>query len=101
MEVVEDAGGIGAEPDQERWTEVHQQVPGHRKHAEVIGDGEQAQNVAGDIERQRRGDEDDDQADEDRPGEERAAQHDLAPAINPRGRTYITATSSKSAGIAR
>src|SRR5271165_493504 len=86
IEIVEYASGVSAEPDQERGAEVHfvgkaeQEVPGHREHAEIIGDGEQAQHVAGDIERQRRSDEDDDQADEDRRGEKRAAQHDLAPA---------------------
>jgi len=31
-------------------------VPRHREHAEVIGDREQAENIAGDIKRQRRGD---------------------------------------------
>jgi hypothetical protein len=68
--IVEDAGGVGADADQEGRAEIHlageaeQQVPGHREHAEIIGDREQAENVAGDIERQRRGDDDDRERDQ-------------------------------------
>ena len=81
IQIVEDAGGVGAEPDQECGAEIHlvgeaeQQVPGHREHAKIIGDGEQAEDVAGDVQRQRRGDEHDDQADPDRGRAENADEH--------------------------
>ncbi len=69
--VVEDAGGVGADADQEGRPEIHlarepeQQVPGHREHAEIIGDRQQAEHVAGDVERQGRRDDDHDQRDQE------------------------------------
>ena len=65
------------QPNQERGAEVHfvgeaeQQIPRHREHAEIIGDGQQPQHIARDIERQGCGEEDDDQADQDWRGERR------------------------------
>ena len=81
VEVVENAGRVGAEPDQEGRAEIHfvgeaeQEVPGHREHAEIIGDGQEAEYVTRDVERQCRGERDDEEADpqgarrQDAPGE--------------------------------
>ena len=83
IEIVENAGGVGAEPDQKRRAEIdlvgeaEQQVPRHREHAEVIGRGQQAENVAGDPQRQERETEADDERDED--GGEGAAGHRRPP----------------------
>ena len=61
IEIVKDAGSVGAESDQEGRTEIdfageaEQEVPRHGEDAEIIGDRQQAQDVARDVERQGRG----------------------------------------------
>ncbi|MGY2918251.1 hypothetical protein ACVWYP_003881 [Bradyrhizobium sp. USDA 3262] len=69
--VVEDPGGVGAGADQEGRPkidlagEAEQEVPGHREHAEIERDGKQPEDVARDVERQRRGDHHADQRNEE------------------------------------
>ena len=105
IEIVEDAGRIAAGADQKCRPEVHlageaeQQVPSHGEHAEIIGDGEQTENVAGDAKRQKRGEHDDAESDQQYAGS--GDRTHLRRPNSPRGRTYITATSSSSAGMVR
>ena len=104
--VIDDAGGIGANADQESRAEIHftgkaeQQVPGHGKHAEIIGDGQQAQHVAGNVERQRCRNNDDEERYQEQSRFEEVGHDHLLPR-RPCGRIYMTTTKSSSAGIVR
>ncbi len=104
--VVDDARGVGADADQEGRTKIHfarepeQQVPGHCEDAEIVGDCEQAENIAGDIERQGRRDDDHQKGNKKQPRFDKITHAHRLPS-RPCGRIYMTTTRSSKAGIVR